>query len=81
MANRLCKNPATVFGLKNRGVIQKGAFADITLFDKETVGENNNFCEPTLAPSGIPYVIVNGEIKVEKGQMTNICSGRLIKRN
>ncbi len=81
MANRLCKNPATVFGMKNRGVIKKGAFADITLFDKNTVGENNTFDEPTLAPNGISYVVVNGEIKVEGGKMTKICSGRLIKRN
>ncbi len=81
MANRLCKNPATVFGMKKRGEIKKGYFADITLFDKNTVCERNSFADTTKAPTGIPYVIVGGKLAVEKGKATGALGGGLVKRN
>ncbi len=81
MANRLCKSPATVFGMKHRGEIKKGNFADVTLFDKNLVSEQNSFALTTKAPIGIPYVIVGGELAVEDGKATGALAGGLLKRN
>lgn len=72
---------ANRLGLKNRGLIQEGYFADITIFDPETVIDQSTFTEPHQYPEGIEYVIVNGEIEVKKGELTGASSGRVIRKN
>jgi N-acyl-D-aspartate/D-glutamate deacylase len=49
-----------------RGKIQEGAVADITIFDPETVKENSDYGpgKNGLPTTGIPYVLVNGKIVV-----------------
>jgi hypothetical protein len=62
--------------MKKRGRIQVGAFADITLFDPETVQDNASF-EPghnSLPSGGIPYVLVNGEVVVGNGSLVESVS-------
>lgn len=48
------------FGIRDRGLIREGCFADITIFDKATVGERGSFFNPAQSPEGIKYVITNG---------------------
>ena len=75
---RITDNPAQRFKLTNRGRIKKGYFADIVLFDPETIIDNSTYDDPKQYPTGIPYVIVNGEIAIEKGTVRNSTSGRAI---
>jgi len=71
--------PATNVGLKQRGLIREGYFADLTIFDPKTVIDRATFEEPNQYPVGINYVIVNGQIEVDNGQRTATNSGRVLR--
>lgn len=66
--NRITKRPAEIFGLKKRGEIKNENFADITIFDLNKTKDRSTFQNPFQAPTGIEYVIINGEIILEKGK-------------
>jgi N-acyl-D-amino-acid deacylase len=74
--------PALWLGLDKKGRLQEGCDADITVFDPDTIIDR---AEPrpdrvALPPAGIRYVIVNGQIVVEEGELTGKTPGRLIRR-
>ncbi|HWT02527.1 MAG TPA: D-aminoacylase [Pyrinomonadaceae bacterium] len=71
--------PATRVGLKDRGVIRAGAFADITIFDPATVRDRSTFENPNQYPEGIPFVITNGQLSVDNGQRTSALAGRVLR--
>jgi len=71
--------PASNIGLKNRGLLREGYFADITIFDPRTVIDRATFEEPNQYPVGITYVIVNGQIEVDNGQRTPALAGRVLR--
>lgn len=66
---------AVRFGLTDRGVVREGAWADLVLFDAQTVTDRATFTDPHQYPEGIPYVIVNGEIVIEQGGHTGALAG------
>ncbi len=72
--------PATKFGLKNRGQIYNGYMADMVIFDPETIQDRATFSNPYQYPAGIEYVLVNGEVVVEKGEHTGTLPGKILKR-
>ncbi len=79
MIRKMTSLPASILGLKDRGVIQEGKKADIVLFELEKINERGtlqNGCQP---PLGIDYVIVNGQITVENGEHTGILNGKILK--
>ncbi len=71
--------PASNVGLKQRGLLQEGYFADITIFDPNTVIDRATFEEPNQYPVGINYVIVNGQVEVDNGTRTPANSGRVLR--
>src|SRR5256714_12058050 len=71
--------PAGHVGLRDRGLIREGFFADITVFDPKTVIDRATFEMPNQYPIGIEYVLVNGQIAVDKGQRTTPLAGRVLR--
>jgi len=71
--------PAARVGLKDRGVLRAGAFADITVFDPRTVRDRATFEEPNQYPEGIEYVLVNGQVEVDGGRRTGANAGRPLR--
>lgn len=71
--------PAGAFGLKNRGNITQGFFADITVFAPDSIKDNATFENPFLKPDGICYVFVNGEPVLWEGKLTGAMPGRILK--
>ncbi|HET7288613.1 MAG TPA: D-aminoacylase [Pyrinomonadaceae bacterium] len=71
--------PATRVGLRERGLIKEGMFADITVFDPAKVIDRATFESPNQYPAGIEYVLVNGKISVDKGQRTQALAGRVLR--
>jgi dihydroorotase/N-acyl-D-amino-acid deacylase len=71
--------PAANVGLKQRGLLRAGYFADITIFDPKTVIDRATFEEPNQYPVGINYVIVNGQIEVDNGARTPALAGRVLR--
>jgi len=65
--------------LQSRGLIREGYFADITIFDPKTVIDRATFEEPNQYPVGINFVVVNGQIEVDKGQRTPALAGRVLR--
>ena len=68
------------FGLKDRGVLREGAYADLTLFDADTVGEAATYAAPIAAARGIDTVIVNGAMVWRGGRATGARPGRVLAR-
>src|SRR5918912_379549 len=76
---KMTSMPAARVGLKDRGVLRQGAFADITIFDPQTVRDRATFENPNQYPEGIPYVIINGQLSVDGGQRTKALAGRVLR--
>jgi N-acyl-D-amino-acid deacylase len=70
---------AARLGLRRRGTIRDGYFADLVVFDPASVRSNATYDEPRLFPSGIDHVIVNGILVVSAGEHTGATPGRGIR--
>jgi N-acyl-D-aspartate/D-glutamate deacylase len=66
-------------GIQDRGIIKKGMYADINVFNPETVVDTATYQQPHQYPIGIDYVLVNGEIVIDKGNHTRALPGRVLK--
>lgn len=71
--------PAARVGLRDRGLLREGMFADIVVFDASKVIDRATFENPNQYPAGIDYVLVNGKISVDKGQRTAALAGRALR--
>jgi N-acyl-D-amino-acid deacylase len=71
--------PAARVGLRERGVLRAGAFADITIFDPQRVRDRATFEQPNQYAEGIDYVIINGQLAVDKGARTTALAGRILR--
>jgi N-acyl-D-aspartate/D-glutamate deacylase len=70
--------PAQILGLKDRGQIHEGFAADVVLFDPAKVRETNSYEKPKSYPDGIPYVLVNGVVVIDRGRHTRARPGRVL---
>ncbi|MCR4439660.1 MAG: D-aminoacylase [bacterium] len=77
---RVTSLPAQVFGLPERGVLAKGAFADIVVFDPQTILDRATFTDPHQYPVGIHHVVVNGRLVIREGEHTGCLPGRVLRR-
>lgn len=71
---------ASKFGLADRGVLKEGAYADLTLFDADTVDEAGTYAQPIAPARGIDTVVVNGAIVWREGRSTGARPGRVLSR-
>jgi N-acyl-D-amino-acid deacylase len=71
--------PAQLLGLRDRGLIREGMWADIVVFDPKTVIDKATFENPHQYPEGIKYVIVNGEIVINDEEHTGALSGKVLR--
>jgi N-acyl-D-amino-acid deacylase len=69
---------AQIIGLKDRGLVQTGYWADLVVFDPSTVADKATFTEPHQYPTGIPYVFVNGVAVVDDGKLTQATPGKVV---
>jgi N-acyl-D-aspartate/D-glutamate deacylase len=77
---RLTSLPADIVGLKDRGRLAEGAWADLVIFDREMISDRATYDLPAVAPDGIRHVFVNGERVVADGRHTGALPGRVLKR-
>ncbi|HEY4189204.1 MAG TPA: D-aminoacylase [Candidatus Limnocylindrales bacterium] len=71
--------PAARIGLRDRGVLREGAFADVVVFDPDTVADHATYERPAVHPAGIRDVIVNGRPAIRDGRETGDRPGRLLR--
>jgi len=70
---------AAKLGIRDRGWLQAGAFADITIFDEKRIVDRSTYEEPFQYSKGIEYVIVNGQVVLERGKHTEARPGRALR--
>ena len=70
--------PAAVFGLKDRGTLRPGAWADILIFDPAKVRDVATYLEPHQMSEGMDYVLVNGVIEKDAEAFTGKLGGRVV---
>jgi len=66
------------FGLSDRGVVRGGAWADLVLFDAQTVADRATYTDPHQYPEGIPYVVVNGVVVIDQCEQTGALPGQVL---
>ena len=72
--------PAKRLGLRDRGQVAEGMYADLVVFDPATVEDRATFENPHQYPVGIDYVLVNGVAVVDGGKFTDARAGRVLRR-
>ena len=77
---RMTSLPADVMRISDRGRIVEGAKADLVLMDWEKLGYVVDYNNPSVPPTGIDYVFVNGVPALEKGRLTRACTGQVLTR-
>jgi len=71
--------PAQKLGLKDRGMIREGMWADVVVFDPRRVVDKATYEDPHRYSEGIEYVLVNGEVVVDKGKHTGALPGKVLR--
>ena len=75
---RLTSLPATNLGLKDRGLLKSGMFADVVIFDPQTIADRATFESPHQYSVGVRDVFVNGQHVLNNGQHTGAKPGRAL---
>jgi N-acyl-D-amino-acid deacylase len=70
--------PASVFGMKDRGLLRPGAWADILVFDPATVRDTATYQQPHQLAEGMAYVLVNGIVEKDGERWTDKLAGRVV---
>jgi len=73
--------PAQRERLASRGLIKEGFFADVTIFDPQTIIDQATYTEPAQLSQGVKYVFVNGQLEFESGHLTGVNAGKGLRRS
>ena len=77
---RMTSLPAGRFGLRDRGVVREGAYADLVVLDEARVADRSTFEAPVAPAAGIEFVLVNGVAVWRQGVPTGARPGRALRR-
>ncbi|MEO2157789.1 MAG: D-aminoacylase [bacterium] len=77
---KMTSMPAGRIGLPKRGQVETGWFADLVVFDSETIIDRATFQDPHQYPVGVEWVLVNGKIAIEDGVYRDIRSGKVLRK-
>lgn len=72
--------PASILGLKDRGLVKEGLCADLTVFDWARVADRSTYTKSAVKPAGIEYVFVAGQLSLDRGEQTSARAGRVLRR-
>jgi N-acyl-D-amino-acid deacylase len=70
---------AEKIGLRERGLLKEGYWADLAIFDPKTVADRATYENPHQYPAGIPYVLVNGQTVIDNGKHTGALPGQILR--
>jgi len=72
--------PASRVGLKKRGLLREGYFADLVIFDADKIQDLSTFTNPNQYAKGISHIIINGQVVVEDGTYTGVLAGKPLRK-
>jgi N-acyl-D-amino-acid deacylase len=76
---RMTSHPASVLGLRERGSLKEGYFADVVVFDPAKIQDHATYAEPHKYATGVSQVVVNGQLALENGEPTAARPGRFVR--
>ena len=76
---RLTSLPVGNLGIKDRGTLKAGYFADVVVFDPKTIADHATFANPAQYATGVAQVFVNGVQVLKDGEPTGAAAGRFVK--
>jgi N-acyl-D-amino-acid deacylase len=76
--HRMSGLPAATLGLGQRGLLKEGYFADVVVFDPETIADRATFANPHQLSTGVSEVLVNGKITISGGAFSGELAGRAL---
>jgi N-acyl-D-aspartate/D-glutamate deacylase len=76
---RMTSLPAQRLGLKDRGLLREGYWADVVVFDPSRISDAATFASPRQYPAGINYVMVNGRVVIDQGKHTGERPGVILR--
>jgi len=76
---KLTALPADNLSLKDRGRLKSGNFADVVVFDPNTIQDHATYERPHRLSTGVGYVVVNGKLAIKDGKPTGVASGRVVR--
>ena len=71
--------PAARMRLFDRGAIREGLKADVTIFNEARLEDVASYESPTSYPTGIDYVLVNGQLVIDRGHHTGLKPGNVLR--
>lgn len=71
--------PAQTLGLKDRGLVKPGYFADVLVFDPKTIADRATYENPRILATGVRFLTVNGQLAIDNGTLTSALAGRVLK--
>lgn len=80
MIKKMTSIPAERFGFSNRGKLQMGYLADLVVFDEKRVKDLATYDDPHQYPVGIEYVLVNGQIVIDRGEHSGTLPGGILRK-
>jgi N-acyl-D-aspartate/D-glutamate deacylase len=78
---KMTSQNATKLGMLDRGLLRAGMYADVAVFDADKVIDRATYTEPFQYSVGIEYVIVNGQLVLDRGKHTGARPGRALRMN
>jgi N-acyl-D-amino-acid deacylase len=78
---KMTAKPAEVFGFKRRGFLKVGNFADIVVFNPETIIDKGTFVDPVQSPEGINHVLINGRVVLSAGKLAPELAGKVLRKS
>ncbi|MBD3415458.1 MAG: amidohydrolase family protein [Candidatus Aminicenantes bacterium] len=80
MIEKMTHIPAKRFGFKKRGSLEKGHYADLVLFDEKRIKDKATYENPHQYPEGIEFVLVNGDVVINRGDHTGHLPGKILRK-
>jgi N-acyl-D-amino-acid deacylase len=78
--NKMTGMPAARLGLRDRGILRTGTYADVVVFDPARVRDRATFEVPHQYPVGVEFVLVNGVVEVDSERFVDARGGRVLRR-
>jgi N-acyl-D-amino-acid deacylase len=72
---------AEVFGFKRRGLLKPGNYADVVIFNPDTVIDKGTFVDPIQFPVGIEDVLINGQVVLHSGNYERALAGKVLRKS
>ena len=77
---RVTSKGADMIGMTDRGRLEVGKVADITVFDPETIGPRSTYLDSIQLSQGVHQVVIAGGVAMENGLQTDLRAGKFLRK-